>query len=268
MAVISIKELLEAGVHFGHQTKRWNPKMKKFIYEARNGIYIIDLQKTVRCIEDAYKMMLQVVGSGGKVLFVGTKKQAKDSIFEAAQKTGMFYVTERWLGGMLTNLKTIRMSVSKLKDMEKLEESGDINLLSKKESASIRREMLKLRKNLDGVKSMDRLPDLLFVVDPKKEHLAVAEARRLHIPIIGMIDTNSDPDEVDLAIPANDDSIRSIQVIVGKLVDAVREGKGQLVKEVVEEKKEDEEDVPPELAPVSESDDDRPKKRVRSVKKD
>jgi len=269
MPVISIKELLEAGVHFGHQTKRWNPKMKKYIYEARNGIYIIDLQKTVRCIEEAYKFMLQIVANGGKILFVGTKKQAKDSIYEASQKTGMYYVTERWLGGMLTNLKTIRMSVNKLRDMEKMEESGTMNLLSKKESASIRREMLKLRKNLNGVKNMDRLPDLLFVVDPKKEHLAVAEARRLHIPIIGIIDTNCDPDEVDMVIPANDDSIRSVQVIVGKLVDSVLEGKGQLVKEVVEEVKEEEEDVPPELAPVSDaaSDSNRPKKRVRSVKK-
>jgi len=250
MAVVKIKELLESGVHFGHQTKRWNPKMKRYIYEARNGIYIINLQKTVKCVNEAYKFIYQIAAEGGKFLFVGTKKQAQESIRYAADLTRMYYVTERWLGGMLTNLKTIRMSVNRLIDLEKLEEDGTLELLPKKEASSIRREMAKLHRNLDGVKEMNELPDVLFVVDPKKEHLAIAEARKLNIPIIAIIDTNCDPDEIDFPIPANDDAIRSVRYIVSKLANAVLEAHGKVTKEEPEEISENNE-VPPELAPVA-----------------
>ncbi len=260
MAVVSIKDLLEAGVHFGHQTKRWNPKMKKYIYEARNGIYIIDLQKTVRCVDNAYRFIVRKIAQGGKILFVGTKKQARESIELAAQRTGMYYVTERWLGGMLTNLKTIRMSINRLMDLEKLKEDGTLDLLPKKESSSLRREMAKLHRNLDGIKNMDKYPDVVFIVDPKKEHIAVAEARRLGIPIVGIVDTNCDPDDVDLIIPSNDDAIRSIRLIVNKITDAVLEGQGQLVKDVAEEEVEQEE-APPELGPVS-----KPKRASKTQK--
>ncbi|RJP57079.1 MAG: 30S ribosomal protein S2 [Candidatus Auribacter fodinae] len=249
MAVASIKDLLEAGVHFGHQTKRWNPKMKKYIYEARNGIYIINLQKTAKCLNDAYRFVENVVASGGRVLFVGTKKQAKEIMKQAAGRTGMYYVSERWLGGMLTNLKTIRASVKRLKELEEYREKGTLDLLSKKEAASLRREMEKLHKNLDGIKEMDGLPDCVFLVDPKKEHLAVAEARRLNIPVVGLVDTNCDPDMVDLVIPGNDDAIRSVQVIVSSIVEAVMHGKGQFVKDLPE-KEAAKEDMPPELGPV------------------
>lgn len=264
MPVITIKELLEAGVHFGHQTKRWNPKMKQYIFEPRNGIYIIDLQKTARCLTDAYRFVFERISAGGKVLFVGTKKQARDAVEAAAQRTNMFYVSERWLGGMLTNLKTVRMSVNRLKELEKLETDGTINLLSKKESSSLRREMEKLHKNLDGIKNMDSHPDVLVVIDPKKEHIAVAEARRLKIPIVGLVDTNSDPDEVDYVIPGNDDAIRSIRLIVSKLTDAVLESKGQLTKEVKEEDVEQDE-APPELGPVKKT---RARKTVKTTGRD
>lgn len=257
MAVISIKELLESGVHFGHQTKRWNPKMKRYIYEARNGIYIIDLSKTVRCVKKSYEFIREISQDGGKVLFVGTKKQAKETVEYAAERTGMYYVTERWLGGMLTNLKTIRMSVNRLLDLEKLEEEGTLDLLPKKEASGLRREKLKLHKNLDGIKDMAQLPDAIVVIDTMKEHLAVAEARKLNIPIIGLIDTNCDPDEVDFVIPANDDAIRSIRLILTKLIDAVLEGKGQLIKEAPE-KAEEVDEVPPELGPVAEEASSRP----------
>ncbi|MCD6460769.1 30S ribosomal protein S2 [bacterium] len=251
MAVVTIKELLESGVHFGHQTKRWNPKMKKYIYEARNGIYIIDLQKTVKCVNQAYKFMYQIVSDGGKFLFVGTKKQAQESVRYAAGLTRMYYVAERWLGGMLTNLKTIRMSVNRLIDLEKLDTDGTLELLPKKEASSIRREMAKLHRNLDGVKEMSELPDALFVVDPKKEHLAIAEAKKLNIPIIAIIDTNCDPDDVDYPIPANDDAIRSIRYITSRLANAILEAQGKTRKEEPEEVIENSE-VPPELVPVAE----------------
>ncbi|MDX9703545.1 MAG: 30S ribosomal protein S2 [Candidatus Auribacterota bacterium] len=261
MAVITIKELLEAGVHFGHQTKRWNPKMKRYIYEARNGIYIIDLSKTVKCVQRSYEFIRRVAQDGGKILFVGTKKQAQESIQAAAERTSMYYVTERWLGGMLTNLKTIRMSVNRLLDIERMESDGTLELLPKKEASALRREMQKLHKNLDGVKGMSELPDVLFVVDPMKEHLAIAEARKLRIPIVAIIDTNCDPDQVDYAIPANDDAIRSVRLILNRLLDAVLEGRGQLIKDAPD-KDQDVEEVPPELAPVSDE-----KETVKPVKK-
>ena len=268
MAVVTIKELLESGVHFGHQTKRWNPKMKRYIFEARNGIYIINLQKTVKCVNEAYKFMYQIVSEGGKFMFVGTKKQAQESIRYAADLTRMYYVTERWLGGMLTNLKTIRMSVNRLVELEKLAEDGTLELLPKKEASSIRREMAKLHKNLDGVKEMHELPDALFVVDPKKEHLAIAEARKLNIPIIAIIDTNCDPDEVDFPIPANDDAIRSIRYIVSRLANSILEAQGKVTKDEPEEVVENSE-VPPELAPVagaSEEDDEETEKSAADDK--
>lgn len=249
MAVASIKDLLEAGVHFGHQTKRWNPKMKEYIYEARNGIYIINLQKTLKCLNEAYRFVSQVVADGGQVLFVGTKKQAREVVKQAAEKTGMYYVCERWLGGMLTNLQTIRMSIKRLVELEELKEKGTLDLLSKKEAASLRREMEKLHRNLDGIKEMNGLPDVVFLVDPKKEHIAVAEAKRLGVPIVGLVDTNCDPDLVDFAIPGNDDAIRSVQVVVSNMVDAILEGKGQLIKEMPE-KQVVEEDIPSELTSV------------------
>ncbi|MCB1194807.1 30S ribosomal protein S2 [bacterium] len=254
MAVVSIKDLLEAGAHFGHQKRRWNPKMKPFIFEARNGIYIINLQKTVECINNAYKFIYETVARGGKVLFVGTKKQAKEAVLNAAERTNMHYVTERWLGGMLTNLNTIRISINRLNDLEKMAEDGVIELLPKKECASLRREKTKLHRNLDGVKNMSRTPDAVVVVDPKKEHLAVAEARKLRIPIVGIVDTNCDPDDVDFLIPANDDAMRSIRLILSKIVDAILLGQGtskDAVKEGAEEF-----DAPPELAPLKDDDDD------------
>lgn len=274
MAVITIKELLEAGVHFGHQTKRWNPKMKRYIYEARNGIYIIDLSQTVKCVQRSYEFIRRVAQDGGKILFVGTKKQAQESIQYAAERTGMHYVTERWLGGMLTNLKTIRMSVNRLIDLEKMEADGTLELLPKKETSSLRREMQKLHKNLDGVKDMSQLPEVLFVVDPMKEHLAVAEARKLKIPVVGIVDTNCDPEELDYVIPANDDAIRSVRLILNKLLDAVMEGKGQLIKEVPDKDQELDE-VPSELAPISDTKEtvkpvrkSEPKATARPVKKE
>ena len=268
MAVISIKELLEAGVHFGHQTKRWNPKMKRYIYEARNGIYIIDLSKTVKCVRRSYDFLRRVSQDGGKILFVGTKKQAQESVQTAAERTGMHYVSERWLGGMLTNLKTIRMSVNRLVDIEKMETDGVLDLLSKKEASSLRREMQKLHKNLDGVKEMAQLPDVLCVVDPMKEHLAIAEARKLRIPVVAVVDTNCDPDQVDYVIPANDDAIRSVRLILGKLVDAVMEGRGQLIKEMPVEKVKEVDEVPPELAPVADDSGKSAKKVSKTVAKD
>ena len=249
MPAVTIKDLLESGVHFGHQTRRWNPKMKKYIFEARNGIYIIDLQKTVVCINDAYRFVNKVIAKGGEILFVGTKRQAKEVIADAAQKTGMYHVSERWLGGMLTNLKTIRTSVKRLLELEQLDESGTLAKLPKKEAASIRRETAKLHRNLDGIKTMDKVPDVVFIVDPKKEHIAVAEAKKLGIPIVGLIDTNCDPDTVDFVIPGNDDAIRSIRVVANRIIEAVMDGKGQYVKEEPEEDT-DFDQSPPELGPV------------------
>ena len=225
MSVISMKQLLEAGVHFGHQTRRWNPKMAEYIFTERNGIYIIDLQKTVKKVEEAYQVVRNVVEEGGNVLFVGTKKQAQDSIKEEAERCGMFYVNQRWLGGMLTNFKTIRSRIERLKELEEMEQNGTFNLLPKKEVIKLRHEKEKLENNVGGIKEMTKLPDLIFVVDPRKERIAIQEAHILGIPIIAIVDTNCDPEEVDYVIPGNDDAIRAVKLIVGKMADAVIEVK-------------------------------------------
>lgn len=224
MSVVSMKKLLEAGVHFGHQTRRWNPKMKKFIFTERNGIYIIDLQKTAKQIEEAYNVIRDIAAEGGSVLFVGTKKQAQDSIEQEAKRCGQFYVSNRWLGGMLTNFKTIRKSVDKLKKYEQMEEDGIFDLLPKKEVLQYNKEMEKLERNLGGIKDMEDLPDALFVVDPGMEEIAVHEARILGIPVVSIVDTNCDPDLVDFAIPGNDDAIRAVKLITSLMADAVVEG--------------------------------------------
>ena len=225
MSVISMKQLLEAGVHFGHQTRRWNPKVKEYIFTERNGIYIIDLQKTVKKIEEAYNFVRSLSENGQSILFVGTKKQAQESIESEAKRCEMFYVNNRWLGGMLTNFKTIQGRIARLRQIERMEESGDFDLLPKKEVIKLIAEKEKLEKNLGGIKDMKKLPAAVYIVDPRKEHIAIAEARTLHIPIIAIIDTNCDPDEVDYPIPGNDDAIRAVKLITGKMADAVLEGK-------------------------------------------
>ena len=223
MGVISMKQLLEAGVHFGHQTRRWNPKMAPYIYTERNGIYIIDLQKSVDMVDDAYKAVFDIAAAGGTILFVGTKKQAQDAVATEATRCGMFYVNERWLGGMLTNFKTIRTRIERLKKLEKMEEDGTFDVLPKKEVIKLRKEMDKLTKNLGGIKEMTKIPDAIFVVDPKKEHICVQEAHALGITLIGIADTNCDPEELDYIIPGNDDAIRAVKLIVGTMADAVVE---------------------------------------------
>ena len=225
MSVLSMKQLLEAGVHFGHQTRRWNPKMAEYIFTERNGIYIIDLQKTVKKIEEAYMFVRDVAAEGGNILFVGTKKQAQDAIKEEALRAEMYYVNVRWLGGMLTNFKTIKKSIQKLNNLNKMAEDGTFDLLPKKEVAAMQKEMADLEKNLGGIKNMKGLPSCIFIVDPKKEKNAVDEARKLGIPIVAIVDTNCDPDEVDYVIPGNDDAIRAIKLIASTLADAVIEGK-------------------------------------------
>jgi len=225
MSVISMKQLLEAGVHFGHQTRRWNPKMKKYIFTERNGIYIIDLQKTVKKIEEAYNFVRQLSADGGTVLFVGTKKQAQESVREEANRSGMFYVNQRWLGGTLTNFRTIRKRINRLKEIERMEEDGTFDVLPKKETVELLKEKDRLLKFLGGIKDMKKLPDALFVIDPRKESIAIAEARKLNIPIIGIVDTNCDPDEIDYVIPANDDAIRAVKLLTSKMADAVVEGR-------------------------------------------
>lgn len=225
MSVVSMKSLLEAGVHFGHQTRRWNPKMKKYIFTERNGIYIIDLQKTVRKIDECYAAVKKVVEEGGKVLFVGTKKQAQDAIENEAKRSGQYYVSQRWLGGMLTNYNTIRKRIERLEELETMEEDGTFDLLPKKEVIQLLHERDRLEKFLGGIKDMNGLPDLVYVVDPKKERIAVAEARKLGIPVIGIVDTNCDPDEVDYVIPGNDDAIRAVKLITGIIANAVIEAK-------------------------------------------
>ena len=225
MSVISMKQLLEAGVHFGHQTRRWNPKMAEYIFTERNGIYIIDLQKTVKKIEEAYMFIRDVVAEGGTVLFVGTKKQAQEAIKEEAERAEMYYVNMRWLGGMLTNFKTIKRSVNKLHQLNRMTEDGTFDMLTKKEVAARMKEMGDLEKNLGGIKEMKTLPSAMFVVDPKKEANAVNEARKLGIPVVAIVDTNCDPDEVDYVIPGNDDAIRAIKLIASVMADAVLEGK-------------------------------------------
>ena len=225
MAVVSMKQLLEAGVHFGHQTRRWNPKMAEYIYMERNGIYIIDLQKTVKKLEEAYSFVRSVSESGKSVLFVGTKKQAQDAVKEEAERVGQFYVNARWLGGMLTNFKTMRTRVDRMAQLKKMQEDGTFDMLPKKEVVKLLHEMEKLDKYLGGVKDMRKLPGALFVVDPRKEHNAISEARKLHIPIVAIVDTNCDPDEVDYVIPGNDDAIRSIRLISSAMANAVMEGR-------------------------------------------
>lgn len=223
MGVISMKQLLEAGVHFGHQTRRWNPKMAEYIYTERNGIYIIDLQKSVGMVDDAYNAVSDIVADGGSILFVGTKKQAQDAIKAEAERCGMFYVNERWLGGMLTNFKTIRSRIKRLKEIEAMQEDGTFDVLPKKEVIELRKELTKLQKNLGGIKDMNRIPDAIFIVDPKKERICVQEAHTLGIPLIGICDTNCDPEELDYVIPGNDDAIRAVKLIVAKMADAVIE---------------------------------------------
>ena len=225
MSVISMKQLLEAGVHFGHQTRRWNPKMAEYIFTERNGIYIIDLQKTVKKVEEAYMFVRDASLEGGNVLFVGTKKQAQDAIKEEAIRAGMYYVNVRWLGGMLTNFKTIKRSIQKLNNLTKMSEDGTFDLLPKKEVAALQKEMADLERNLGGIKDMKGLPAVMFVVDPKKEANAVAEARKLGIPVVAIVDTNCDPDCIDYVIPGNDDAIRAIKLIASVMADAVLEGK-------------------------------------------
>lgn len=221
--VISMKQLLEAGVHFGHQTRRWNPKMAEYIFTERNGIYIIDLQKTVKKVEEAYYFVRDIAASGEDILFVGTKKQAQDSIKEEAERVGMYYVNARWLGGMLTNFKTIQSRIAKLKEIETMAEDGTFDVLPKKEVLELKKEWDKLEKNLGGIKEMKRLPDAIFIVDPKKERICVQEAHALGIELIGIADTNCDPDELDYVIPGNDDAIRAVKLIVSKMADAVIE---------------------------------------------
>ncbi len=224
MSVISMKQLLEAGVHFGHQTRRWNPKMAEYIFTQRNGIYIIDLQKTVKKVEEAYMYVRDLAMEGGTILFVGTKKQAQDAIKEEAERAGMFYVNMRWPGGMLTNFKTIKKSIARLNNLHKLEEDGTFEMLPKKEVTALRKEMETLEKNLGGIKEMHDLPSAVFIVDPRKEANAVAEARKLGIPVVAIVDTNCDPDEADYVIPGNDDAIRAIRLIASAMADAVIEG--------------------------------------------
>ena len=225
MAVVSMKQLLEAGVHFGHQTRRWNPKMAPYIFTERNGIYIIDLQKTVKKLEEAYMFVRDTAANGGEILFVGTKKQAGDSVKEEAERCGMHYVKARWLGGMLTNFKTIRRRIERLAQLRKMEEDGTFELLPKKEVVKLKLEIEKLEKFIGGIKNMAELPAALFIVDPKKEKIAVSEARKLGIPIVAIVDTNCDPDEVDYVIPGNDDAIRAVKLIAGTMANAVLEGK-------------------------------------------
>ncbi len=223
MSVISMKQLLEAGVHFGHQTRRWNPKMAPYIYTERNGIYIIDLQKSVGMVDDAYRAVADIAAEGGTILFVGTKKQAQDAIKAEAERCGMFYVNERWLGGMLTNFKTIKSRIGRLKEIERMSTDGTFEVLPKKEVIKLKKEWEKLERNLGGIKEMKKLPDAIFVVDPKKERICVQEAHTLGITLIGIADTNCDPEELDYVIPGNDDAIRAVKLIVSKMADAVVE---------------------------------------------
>ena len=225
MSVISMKQLLEAGVHFGHQTRRWNPKMAEYIYTERNGIYIIDLQKSVGKVDEAYNAIYDVAAQGGSILFVGTKKQAQEAVKTEAERCGMYYVNERWLGGMLTNFKTIQSRINRLKEIEAMEADGTFDVLPKKEVIQLKKEQEKLEKNLGGIKNMKRIPDAIFIVDPKKEAICVQEAHILGIPLIGIVDTNCDPEEIDYVIPGNDDAIRAVKLIVSKMADAVIEAK-------------------------------------------
>ncbi|MBU9714524.1 30S ribosomal protein S2 [Evansella tamaricis] len=223
MAVISMKQLLEAGVHFGHQTRRWNPKMDRYIFTERNGIYIIDLQKTVKKVDEAFNYIRDLAGQGGTVLFVGTKKQAQEAVKEEAERCGMYFINQRWLGGTLTNFDTIRKRIGRLKDLERMQEDGTFEVLPKKEVVLLKKEMERLEKFLGGIKDMEKLPDALFIIDPRKERIAVAEARKLNIPIVGIVDTNCDPDEIDYVIPGNDDAIRAVRLLTAKMADGIIE---------------------------------------------
>jgi len=247
MAYVKMKELLEAGVHFGHQTRRWNPKMKPYIFGARNGIYIIDLQKTVRMFKTAYNFLVDTVASGQSVLFVGTKKQARDSICEEANRSEMFYVHNRWLGGMLTNFQTIKQSIDRLNYLNTIHNDGSIEMFPKKERLKLKKEQVKLDNNLGGIRNMDGLPGAIFVVDPKNEAIAVREGRRLNIPIVAIVDTNCDPDEIDYIIPGNDDAIRAIRLITSRIADACIDGK-QRYDEIQRAEADKTEEEPSELA--------------------
>ena len=238
MAVVAMKQLLEAGVHFGHQTRRWDPKMAESIFQARNGIHIIDLQKTSKKLDEAYAFMKEQAEEGKTVLFVGTKKQAQECVKEAAEKSGMFYVNQRWLGGMLTNFETIRARVDRLKELETMQEDGTFDVLPKKEVIILKKEMEKLEKNLGGIKGMEELPGVLFIVDPKKERIGILEARKLNIPVVGLIDTNCNPEDVDYAIPGNDDAIRAVKLITDVMANAIIEGRQGESLEMVEEQEE------------------------------
>ena len=235
MAALTMKELLEAGVHFGHQTKRWNPKMQKYIFGERNGIYIIDLQKTLKKFREAYAFVRDLGAGGGTLLFVGTKKQAQEAVLEEATRCGMFYVNHRWLGGTLTNFATIRKSIARLKKLDEMKETGDYERLPKKEVLGLEREREKLEKTLAGIKNMERLPSAIFIIDPKKETIAVEEAKRLAIPIVAIVDTNCDPTGIDYPVPGNDDAIRAVRLITARMADALNEGRGTLAKETDEE---------------------------------
>ena len=231
MAALTMKELLEAGVHFGHQTKRWNPKMQKYIFGERNGIYIIDLQKTLKKFRDAYSFVRDLSAQGGTMLFIGTKKQAQETVFEEAGRCGMYYVNQRWLGGTLTNFTTIRKSIARLKKLEEMKETGEYDRVPKKEALELDREREKLEKALVGIKTMESLPSSVFIIDPRKEKIAVAEAQRLGIPIVAIVDTNCDPTGIDYPIPGNDDAIRAVRLITARIVDAINEGRGTASKD-------------------------------------
>jgi len=252
MAVITMKQLLESGVHFGHQTRRWNPKMAPYIFTERNGIYIIDLQKTVRKVEEMYQFVKNLVQQGGTVLIVGTKKQAQETVRIEASRCGMPYVNERWLGGMLTNFKTIKSRIDRLQKLEEMESDGSFYVLPKKEVLELRKEKERLYRFLGGIRNMRKLPDAVFIIDPRKERIAVAEARKLGIPIIAIVDTNCDPDEVDLVIPGNDDAIRAVRLLTGKLADAVIEGKEGLEASAPEEGAAPEGAATPDEQPLAE----------------
>ena len=241
MAVVAMKQLLEAGVHFGHQTRRWDPKMAEYIFQARNGIHIIDLQKTSKKLDEAYAFLKEQVEEGKTVLFVGTKKQAQDCMKDAAIKSGMYYVNQRWLGGMLTNFDTIQKRIQRLKDLEKMEEDGTFDVLPKKEVILLKKEMEKLEKNLGGIKEMDKLPGVIFLVDPKKERIAILEAKKLNIPVVGIVDTNCNPQDLDYPIPGNDDAIRSVSLIADVMANAIIEGKQGESFEATEEQNVEEE---------------------------
>ena len=235
MAALTMKELLEAGVHFGHQTKRWNPKMQKYIFGERNGIYIIDLQKTLKKFREAYGAVRELAAGGGTVLFIGTKKQAQDTVFDEASRCSMFYVNQRWLGGTLTNFETIRKSIARLKKIEEMKEAGEYERLPKKEALELDRERQKVEKALIGIKAMEQLPSAVFIIDPRKENIAVAEAQRLGIPIVAIVDTNCDPTGIDYPVPGNDDAIRAVRLITSRIADAILEGRGTLGKDESED---------------------------------